>query len=114
MRPIFTIFFVLTLILAFFGASVISFAAHELKHYYDVKDKVDVQEVCLFNLPIHKDDLKTGVVRYPAGTSADSSELSASFIQFLTLGLLAIPIDGFALMLLLENVRRLKHENKNQ
>ena len=72
------------------GIFTIANAAHELTHYFDIKDTVIVEEICVLNIPL-KNPLEgaIGYVQYQDyGKKAYSSELKATLIGLIVGGLL--------------------------
>jgi hypothetical protein len=66
------------------GILTISTAAHELSHYFDIKDDVMVQDICLMNIPI--DTFPDGAYGYVRnlnyGKEMQTSEIKATIIGF--------------------------------
>ena len=72
------------------GIFTIANTAHEFSHFWDIKDTVIVEEICVLNIPI-KNPLEgaIGYVEYQDyGEKAYSSELKATLIGLIVGGLL--------------------------
>ena len=71
------------------GVIVIGNTLHELKHYYDIKDSTEVNEICVLRIPLSVADLKGdddfsyAYLEYPKKDNVETSEVGASIITFI-------------------------------
>jgi len=81
------IYFTIFLIILSIGILVISNTLHELTHYYDMKDEVNVNEICALRIPLSLSDLKGqngfayAYMEYLPGKQVNSSEVLPSIIS---------------------------------
>jgi len=76
---------IIVFVLSGIGIIIAGITAHELKHFYDLKENAEITEICVMNIPItfEKFSLDSGVgyVRYYNNGNAQSEEFLPNIIS---------------------------------
>jgi len=101
--------FITTWIVLLIGIITISIATHEFTHYYDLKDKTEVIDICIFNIPMST--LSTnhaGSISHLPCNIESTLEIKASLVQTAVFFLLFFCAEPLMRTILLN--RRKKNE----
>lgn len=79
------IYSVLSIIVIVIGIMTISMFVHEGSHFFDVKDKYEVQSLCVWNLGYQQDSLGYVLVNVYDSEKVISSEFKAYFLQIIVI-----------------------------